>query len=71
MGNIDWNAIAVFTTVFVNMAILIKLSTTLERRLTKLETLIEVILMRADILTPVKPNGAGSNPSLASLVNRD
>lgn len=66
MANIDWNAIAVFTTVFVNMAILVKLSTTLERRLTKLETLIEVILMRADILG----KGDTKKPSLASLVDR-
>lgn len=66
MGQIDWNAIAVFTTVFVNMAILVKLSTTLERRLTKLETLIEVILLRADILG----KGDNAKPSLAPLVER-
>lgn len=67
MNNIDWNAIAVFTTVFVNMAILVKLSTTLERRLTKLETLIEVILLRADILG----KGGDKKPSLASLADRN
>lgn len=65
MQSVDWNALAVFTTVFVNLAVLVKLSTTLERRLTKLETLIEVILLRADLL------GTKDKPSLASLTNKD